>query len=74
VAQLNLFPKDALARPTLLLDDPAAELDSERLFCLIREVSRQSVQLVVTSLSADFNAFGSPGRRYAINAGSVTRI
>ncbi|MGO9994292.1 MAG: DNA replication/repair protein RecF [Steroidobacteraceae bacterium] len=74
VAQLSLFPKDAFVRPILLLDDPAAELDSERLFCLIREVSRQSVQLVVTSLSADFNAFGSPGRRYTINAGSVAHI
>ncbi len=71
MAQLSLFPKGALIRPILLLDDPAAELDSERLFCLIREVSHQSVQLVVTSLSADFNAFGSPGRRYLINAGSV---
>ena len=72
VAQLKLFPKDALIRPTLLLDDPAAELDSERLFGLIREVRLQAVQLVVTSLNAEFNAFGSPGRRYAINAGSIT--
>jgi DNA replication and repair protein RecF len=74
VAQLTLFPKDALARPTLLLDDPAAELDSERLFGLIREVRRQSVQLVVTSLIANFNAFGSPGRRYTVNAGGVAHI
>jgi DNA replication and repair protein RecF len=74
VAQLNLFPREALARPTLLLDDPAAELDSERLFGLIREVSRQSVQLVVTTLSADFAAFGSPGRRYAIGADGIAEI
>jgi DNA replication and repair protein RecF len=74
VAQLNLFPKDALVRPVLLLDDPAAELDSDRLLCLIREVGRQSVQLVVTSLSADFNAFGSPGRRYIINAGTIIHL
>jgi len=74
VAQLSLFPKDARVRPVLLLDDPAAELDSDCLFGLIREVGRQSVQLVVTSLSADFNAFGSPGRRYVINAGNVTHL
>jgi DNA replication and repair protein RecF len=73
MAQLNLFPKDAI-RPTLLLDDPAAELDTERLFSLIREVRGESVQLVLTSLSAEFNAFGVPGRRYAIDAGSVTHL
>jgi DNA replication and repair protein RecF len=71
MAQLNLFPNDAAARPTLLLDDPAAELDSERLFGFIREVGRQSVQLVVTSLNADFNAFGSPGHRYRVEEGRV---
>jgi DNA replication and repair protein RecF len=71
MAQLNLFPKDAQMRPTLLLDDPAAELDADRLLGLIHEVSRQSVQLVVTSLSANFTALGSPGRRYAIEGGVV---
>jgi DNA replication and repair protein RecF len=71
LAQLSLFPNEAQIRPTLLLDDPAAELDSERLLGLIREVMEQSVQLVVTSLSANFSAFGLPGRRYAISAGVV---
>jgi DNA replication and repair protein RecF len=70
IAQLNLFPKESV-RPTLLLDDPAAELDSDRLFGLIREVRRQAVQLVVTSLSPRFDAFGAPGRRYSIEAGHV---
>jgi DNA replication and repair protein RecF len=74
MAQLRLFPNDAQIRPTLLLDDPAAELDSERLLGLIREVTAQSVQLVVTSLSSNFNAFGMPGRRYAISAGAVERV
>jgi DNA replication and repair protein RecF len=71
MAQVSLFPGDSNLRPTLLLDDPAAELDSERLRGLIVEVSRQSVQLVVTSLSAEFNAFGSPGRRYQLEGGLV---
>jgi DNA replication and repair protein RecF len=74
MAQVSLFPQDSSARPTLLLDDPAAELDSDRLFGLIREVTRQSVQLVVTSLDAQFTAFGSPGRRYAVNAGTLREI
>jgi DNA replication and repair protein RecF len=74
MAQLSLFPNDAQIGPTLLLDDPAAELDSERLLGLIREVATQSVQLVVTSLSTSFGAFGMPGRRYAISAGAVERV
>ena len=74
MAQIRLFPNDAQIRPTLLLDDPAAELDSERLLGLIREVTTQSVQLVVTSLSSNFDAFGLPGRRYAISAGAVEEV
>jgi DNA replication and repair protein RecF len=74
MAQLSLFPNDAQIRPTLLLDDPAAELDSERLLGLIREVTTQSVQLVVTSLSTNFNAFGLPGRRYVISGGAVEQV
>ena len=74
MAQLSLFPNDAEIRPTLLLDDPAAELDSDRLLGLIREVATQSVQLVVTSLNTNFDAFGMPGRRYTISAGAVEQV
>jgi hypothetical protein len=49
-------------------------LDSERLLGLIGEVTTQSVQLVVTSLSSNFDAFGMPGRRYVISAGTVERV
>jgi recombinational DNA repair ATPase RecF len=55
----------------LLLDDPAAELDDERLAGLIREVSNHSVQLIVTTLNDEFSAFGSPGRRLRVSAGRV---
>lgn len=71
ISQLKLFPESAPLRPTLLLDDPAAELDDERLAGLIREVSLQSVQLIVTTLSGEFPAFGAPGRRFQVRAGSV---
>ena len=74
MAQVSMFPRESASRPVLLLDDPAAELDSEHLFALIREVSGQAVQLVVTSLHADFRAFGSPGRRYGVAGGMVTEI
>jgi DNA replication and repair protein RecF len=71
LAQLKLFPADLPLQPSLLLDDPAAELDNERLSGLIHEVSGQRNQLVVTTLSSDFGAFGTPGRRWRIAAGQV---
>jgi DNA replication and repair protein RecF len=71
IAQMSLFPQESAIRPTLLLDDPAAELDDSRLLALIQEVSQQSVQLIVTSLNAGFNAFGKPGRRYHLEAGKI---
>jgi len=73
LAQLNLFPREGSAQPTLLLDDPAAELDSDRLLGLISEIRGQSLQLLVTSLSDEFRAFGVPGRHYRIREGSLTQ-
>jgi DNA replication and repair protein RecF len=72
MAQIKLFPEGSPVQPTLLLDDPAAELDDEHLGSLIREVSSQSVQLVVTTLHAEFPAFGEPGRRFRMAGGTVT--
>ena len=74
ISQLRLFPTDAAAQPTLLLDDPAAELDNERLAGLIEEVRAQPVQLVVTTLQAEFPALGSPGRRFRVEAGRVQAL
>jgi DNA replication and repair protein RecF len=72
IAQIKLFPEDSPVQPTLLLDDPAAELDDERLANLIREVSSQSVQLIVTTLHGEFPAFGEPGRRYKMSRGQIS--
>jgi DNA replication and repair protein RecF len=69
MAQVKLFPAESPLRPTLLLDDPAAELDNQRLTTLINEVSLQSVQLIVTTLHPEFSEFGTPGRQYRIEAG-----
>ena len=71
MAQVKLFPPDSPVRPSLLLDDPAAELDNERLTRLIAEVSAQSVQLIVTTLHPEFSEFGTPGRHYRIEAGNI---
>ncbi len=72
ISQLKMFPADAPVRPTLLLDDPAAELDQERLGGLIQEVRAQTVQLVVTTLHRGFAAFGEPGRHYMLDSGTAT--
>lgn len=71
ISQLRLFPLGAPVRPTLLLDDPAAELDDERLARLIEEVRAQPLQLIVTTLHSEFSALGIPGRSFRIEAGVV---
>ena len=74
MAQLNLFPDESSISPTLLLDDPAAELDAEHLYDLIREIGLHSVQLVITSLRDEFNAFGPPGKRYRVEDGRISLL
>jgi DNA replication and repair protein RecF len=74
MAQVKLFPQDSPVRPSLLLDDPAAELDNQRLTGLIGEVSSQSVQLIVTTLHPEFSEFGTPGLQYRIERGSVRAV
>jgi DNA replication and repair protein RecF len=74
LSQTRLLPAELGVRPTLLLDDPAAELDSQRLGALIRAVQAQPLQLIVTTLHeelAQFADFGIPGRRYRIAQGEV---
>ena len=71
VAQLKLL-KDATAiTPTLLLDDPAAELDAEHLARFVDEVSRLRCQLVVTSLHAESRLFGAPDRTFRMEEGTA---
>jgi DNA replication and repair protein RecF len=74
MAQLKLFPVGGAVQPTLLLDDPAAELDDEHLAGLIGEVSGHAVQLIVTTLHSEFPAFGQPGRRFGVVAGSFVAL
>jgi DNA replication and repair protein RecF len=74
IAQIKLFPEAAPVRPVLLLDDPAAELDDQRLSQLIGEVAGKGNQLIVTTLQKDFAAFGSPGRHYRIAQGVLTPV
>jgi DNA replication and repair protein RecF len=77
LSQIKLFPQDSRARPTLLLDDPAAELDSAHLRVLLDEVRAQPLQLIVTTLQAgsgELGPFGDPGRRFEIENGRVLEV
>jgi DNA replication and repair protein RecF len=58
--------------PTLLLDDPAAELDTQRLGALVELVKALQCQLIVTSLHADLANFGIPERVFHVERGLVT--
>ncbi len=73
LAQLQLLPMESSPAPTLLLDDPAAELDADNLLALIREVGTQPFQLIVTTLSPVSSIFGQPGKVYELHDGLVRR-
>jgi recombinational DNA repair ATPase RecF len=57
--------------PTLLLDDPAAELDPERLSRFIDQVESLRCQLVLTSLTPEGQPFGPPDRVFHVEQGRV---
>jgi DNA replication and repair protein RecF len=74
VAQLRLLQEATQMAPTLLLDDPAAELDGERLQRFIDEVASLRCQLVVTSLHAESRLFGAPESTFRMDGGRVEPI
>jgi len=72
LAQIQLLQERTSTMPTLLLDDPAAELDGEHLLRFIEEVTRLKCQLVITSLQAESTLFGRPERVFHVEQGLVT--
>lgn len=73
LSQLFLLRDLTGAAPTLLLDDPAAELDSTRLQLFIEQVAGLQGQLVVTSLQRDFSLWGKPDRVFHVEQGVVAQ-
>ena len=62
----------ALERPLLLLlDDPAAELDSDSLARLMRRVTTLGCQIVATSLQPDVPLFPAPARMFHVEHGHL---
>jgi len=74
LAQLSLIRELTGTIPTLLLDDPAAELDRERLAQFVAQIRELRCQLVVTSLSPEVSLFGVPDRVFHVEHGSVTPV
>jgi DNA replication and repair protein RecF len=62
------------APPTLLLDDPAAELDADRLGRLVDLVAELRCQLIITSLDPDLRIFGQPDQVFHVEHGIVQRL
>lgn len=59
------------APPTLLLDDPAAELDAHRLARLVELVSELHCQLIITSLDPNLRIFGQPQHMFHVEHGVI---
>jgi DNA replication and repair protein RecF len=73
LAQLRLLKGVSGTTPTLLLDDPAAELDSEHLGHFVRQIAPLGCQLVITSLHPETPAFGAADRVFHVEQGRVGR-
>jgi DNA replication and repair protein RecF len=74
LAQLELLRDQLGLRPTLLVDDPAAELDASRLGVVVERVQALGAQLVVTTLAADSTPFGRPDRVFHVEQGRVRPV
>ncbi|HVN46227.1 MAG TPA: DNA replication/repair protein RecF [Steroidobacteraceae bacterium] len=74
LAQLRFLQDTLQMTPTLLLDDPAAELDGEKLRRFIDGVGSLRCQLVVTSLHPESRLFGTPETTFHMDVGRVQPI
>jgi DNA replication and repair protein RecF len=74
LAQLRMLRGEFRATPTLLLDDPAAELDAAHLSAFIEQVRRLQCQLVITSLRPDRSIFGAADRVFHVEQGRVRPV
>jgi DNA replication and repair protein RecF len=74
VAMARYLAESAGRPSTLLLDDPAAELDADRTDALLRTVARLDTQLVVTSLQLNDTRLGVPEAVFHVEHGGVKRL
>jgi DNA replication and repair protein RecF len=74
LAMAKLVASDGRRAPTLLLDDPAAELDRAHTDALMAEIRKMRGQLLVTTIHAGAGEFGEPGRAFHVERGRVTKL
>jgi len=74
LAQLYLLQEQTQPSLTLLLDDPAAELDRRRFEGFLDRVTRLKCQLVSTSLEPESRVFGTPDRVFHVEQGEVRSV
>ena len=74
VAQLQLLHASFGVRATLLLDDPAAELDAKNLAQLFEELASLRCQMIATSLSPETALFQAPKATFHVEQGRVIRL
>jgi DNA replication and repair protein RecF len=74
LAMARLAGSEDRRPPTLLLDDPAAELDREHTDALLAEIRKMRGQLVVTALHPREAQFGSPDQAFHVEHGRVTTL
>jgi DNA replication and repair protein RecF len=74
VSQLQLLHTEQGLRATLLLDDPAAELDARNLGRLFEELATLQCQMIATSLSPETSLFQAPKAMFHVEQGRVLRL
>jgi DNA replication and repair protein RecF len=71
LCQLEYLKREHGLLPTLLLDDPSAELDQDRLGRFIARVKGLETQIIVTALERDTRLFSNPDRVFHVEQGRV---
>jgi DNA replication and repair protein RecF len=74
LAQLKMLRDRTDMVPTLLLDDPQAELDADHLERFVREVKGLHCQLVLTSLEPAQEPFGPADRVFHVEQGRLQPV
>ena len=74
LAQLTLLKALTGTSPTLLLDDPAAELDGARLAAFVAQIEALQCQLIATSLTPERGLFTHSERLFHVEQGRVKTL
>jgi DNA replication and repair protein RecF len=74
VSQLQLLKDELNLRATLLLDDPAAELDEKNLHRLFEELASLRCQMIATSLTPETALFQAPKATFHVEQGRVIQL